>query len=70
MPAFAKKFLVTETALKLIGFLTEFERAWCLPSDTSWFVVSDVKARAVSISEPASVSTPVCSAGDSAVSRS
>lgn len=27
VPAFAKKFLVTETALKVIGFLTELERA-------------------------------------------
>ena len=26
-PAFARKLLVTDTALKVMGFLTEFERA-------------------------------------------
>lgn len=27
VPAFARKFLVTDTALKVMGFLIEFERA-------------------------------------------
>lgn len=70
VPAFAKKFFVTETALKVMGFLTEFERAWCGPSDTSLLPGSDVKGFPASVSDPASVSTPVCSAGTSAGSRS
>ena len=28
VPAFARKFFVTDTALKVVGFLTELERAW------------------------------------------
>ena len=41
VPAFARKFFVTDTALNVAGFLTELERAWCLASDSSLPVPSD-----------------------------
>ena len=41
VPAFARKFFVTDTALNVAGFLTELDRAWCLVSDSSLLVASD-----------------------------
>ena len=41
VPAFARKFFVTDTALNVAGFLTELDRAWCLVSDSSLLVSSD-----------------------------
>ena len=41
VPAFARKFLVTDTALKVAGFLTELDRAWCLISASSLSIASD-----------------------------
>ena len=41
VPAFARKFFVTDTALKVAGFLTELDRAWCLVFDSSLLVDSD-----------------------------
>lgn len=41
VPAFARKFFVTDTALNVAGFLTELERAWCFVSDSSLLVPSD-----------------------------
>ena len=70
VPALARKFLVTDTALNVVGFLTELERAWCGLWDSSLPAASDFKGPPVSVSEPALPSTAICSAGPSAVSCS
>lgn len=42
----AKKVLVTETLLKVVGFLTEFVRVWCLS-----FEFSDASPLLTSVSD-------------------
>ena len=70
VPAFARKFFVTDTALNVAGFLTELDRAWCLVSDSSLLVISECGGPPVSVSELTLPSTAICSAGVSAVSCS